>query len=77
MLQTYLQQLEAKARAAEVRLLDAYLEAGLADSNYYRHRGGHHEVSEKLATRIFAAIQRLEHRRNRERMRQPETCGSS
>ena len=63
MLVTYLQQLETRASEANVRLLDAYLEAGLADSNYYRHRGGQHELSEKLATRIFAAIQTLESRR--------------
>ena len=63
MLVTYLQQLETRASEANVRLIDAYLEAGLADSNYYRHRGGQHELSEKLATRVFAAIQRLESRR--------------
>ena len=63
MLVTYLQQLETRASEANVRLIDAYLEAGLADSNYYRHRGGQHELSEKLATRIFAATQTLESRR--------------
>ena len=65
MLVSYLQQLEDRAQEANVRLLDAYLEAGLADSNFYRHRGGAHEVSEKLAVRIYAAIQRLESRRRR------------
>jgi hypothetical protein len=51
MLQTYLHQLEDAAARNGVRLLDAYLEAGLADSNYYRHRQGVHEVSEKIAVR--------------------------
>jgi hypothetical protein len=59
MLQTYLHQLEDAAAKRGVRLLDAYLEAGLADSNYYRHRQGVHEVSEKIATRVLAAIQKL------------------
>ena len=59
MLQTYLHQLEDAAARNGVRLLDAYLEAGLADSNYYRHRQGVHEVSEKIALRVLAAIQKL------------------
>ncbi len=59
MLQTYLHQLEDAAARNGVRLLDAYLEAGLADSNYYRHRQGVHEVSEKIAVRVLAAIQKL------------------
>jgi hypothetical protein len=59
MLQTYLHQLEDAAAKYEVRLLDAYLEAGLADSNYYRHRQGVHEVSEKIAVRVLNAIQKL------------------
>jgi hypothetical protein len=59
MLQTYLHQLEDAAARRGVRLLDAYLEAGLADSNYYRHRQGVHEVSEKIAVRVLAAIQKL------------------
>ena len=59
MLQTYLHQLEDAANRANVRLLDAYLAAGLADSNYYRHRQGVHEVSEKIAVRVLAAIQKL------------------
>ena len=59
MLQTYLHQLEDAASKCGVRLLDAYLEAGLADSNYYRHRQGVHEVSEKIAVRVLAAIQKL------------------
>ena len=59
MLQTYLHQLEDAAARNGVRLLDAYLAAGLADSNYYRHRQGVHEVSEKLAVQVLAAIQKL------------------
>ena len=59
MLQTYLHQLDDAAARNGVRLLDAYLEAGLADSNYYRHRQGVHEVSEKIAVRVLAAIQKL------------------
>ena len=59
MLQTYLHHLEDAAARNVVRLLDAYLEAGLADSNYYRHRQGVHEVSEKIAVRVLAAIQKL------------------
>ena len=59
MLQTYLHQLEDAAARNKVRLLDAYLAAGLADSNYYRHRQGVHEVSEKIAVRVLAAIQKL------------------
>jgi len=62
MLITYMTQLEDAAGKAKIRLLDAYLEAGLSDSNYYRHRGGQHELSEKLATRVYAAIQRLRSR---------------
>jgi hypothetical protein len=59
MLIGYLQQLEVAAAKANVRLLDAYIEAGLPDSTYYRHRGGMHEASEKIAVRVLAAIQRL------------------
>ena len=59
MLQTYLQQLEDAAANRGVPLLDAYLEAGLADSHYYRHREGVHQVSEKVAARVLAAIQKL------------------
>ena len=59
MLISYLHQLEDAAARYNVKLLDAYNEAGIVDSNYYRHRQGLHEMSEKVAHRILAAIQRL------------------
>jgi hypothetical protein len=59
MLISYLHQLEDAAARHNVRLRDAYNEAGIVDSNYYRHRQGVHEMSEKVALRVLAAIQRL------------------
>jgi hypothetical protein len=59
MLLSYLYQLEDAAAKHGVRLLDAYNAAGITDSNYYRHRQGVHEVSEKVAVRVLHAIQRL------------------
>lgn len=59
MLLSYMDQLAAVANRKGVKLLDAFLAAGVADSTFYRCKAGRNELRLQTAQKVLQHIDHL------------------